>query len=934
MTPVTIATSADSQVFHQFGRLQTMTEWWEWCVLLAITLAVLAYVAVMYRKDSVDLPRGYAWGLILLRVVAFLGVLFYFLDLEKREERRIVRPSRASVLVDTSLSMGIQDNQLHASRRRIDEVIEEFANRDFLDKLRENHDIVVYRFDQATAPTEIASLPRKSKSTTSNGETRDNRQQQLAVARVIAGIAGLLFIVAFVSLVAFLIWGRRPGNKKVAQSSASDSDQGDRDGSYSLLVALVAGIAGVVVLCAVSLRYPNLGLAAIFGQKPLQELKDSAESPTKVGPSGVDSDQPNANVAWSDSLTPRGAETRLGDAVRWVINRERGGPIAGVIVLSDGGSNAGSESQESIANARAAGIPVFCVGIGSDRRPANVNVVDLEAPPRVYPNDAFPLTGFLQAFGFAGRTIKVELISKAGRNSQDQGSIEDVQQTTIGPDGELTPVKFQVTPTEVGIRTYAIRIVPPSQDSDQRDNEKSATVQVVERKNRVLLFAGAATREFQFLRNMLFRDKNTTVDVLIQSGVPGISQEASAVLFEFPKLAEEFFEYDCIVAFDPDWSLLDEQQTQLIERWVAEKAGGLVLVAGLVETPKLLATRGANQLETIRGLYPVAFFNRGSAALSLSRTSSDSPWPLSFSRDGQEADFLRLEDDPLESERAWTSYSGIYGYFATKGPKPGAKVFARFSDPTTAVDGELPVYMAAQFYGAGRVFFQGSGEMWRLRQASDSYFERYYTKLIRWVSQGRLLRDSTRGLLLVDKDRCLLGETISVQAVLTNSQHEPLTAGEVMAVLVDPESRRRNLPLRRVENSARPGTYAAQFSTPIAGDYRVELPLPDSADEVLSRDVRARIPAMETERPERNDALLKDLAQKTGGAYYVGIDAAMNRQAGQIPMASLIEPQDQVTFLPGTPDKNFDRLLMTWLMGIICGALCLEWLVRRLLKLA
>jgi hypothetical protein len=270
-----------------------------------------------------------------------------------------------------------------------------------------------------------------------------------------------------------------------------------------------------------------------------------------------------------------------------------------------------------------------------------------------------------------------------------------------------------------------------------------------------------------------------------------------------------------------------------------------------------------------------------------------------------------------------------------KDPKPGATVLARFSDPATASDGNLPIYLAYQFYGAGRVLYQGSGEMWWLRMVRDAYFERYYTQAIRWISQGRLLRDSSRGVLLTDKDRCLIGETVSVQAVLQDAQHEPLSAAEVLAVLVHPDGRRSNLTLRRVTEAVRAGSYSGQFVTPIEGDYRLELPLPGGGvDELLSREVRARIPSLETERPERQDALLKDLASKTGGAYYVGFDAALNRGTGMTSLPARMEPQDQVTYLPGSPDKEFDRLLMTWLMAIICGALFLEWLFRRLVKLA
>jgi hypothetical protein len=166
------------------------------------------------------------------------------------------------------------------------------------------------------------------------------------------------------------------------------------------------------------------------------------------------------------------------------------------------------------------------------------------------------LTGYVQAFGLVGRSIRVQLVSSAepsgGPNGKPDQVLEDERSVRLPPDGELLAVRFEVTPSQAGVRTFTVRVDPPGQDGDARDNERSANVQVVERKNRVLLFAGGPTREFQFLRNMLFRDKDTTLHVLLQSGTPGISQESDELLFEFPSLVEELFEYDCIVAFDPD----------------------------------------------------------------------------------------------------------------------------------------------------------------------------------------------------------------------------------------------------------------------------------------------------------------------------------------------------------------------------------------------
>ena len=215
-------------------------------------------------------------------------------------------------------------------------------------------------------------------------------------------------------------------------------------------------------------------------------------------------------------------------------------------------------------------------------------------------------------------------------------------------------------------------------------------------------------------------------------------------------------------------------------------------------------------------------------------------------------------------------------------------------------------------------------------------FEQFYTKLIRWAAEGRLLRDSSRGVLLVDKDRCSLGDQIAVRAILQDAQHQPLTLDQIQAVLVQPDTTRQTLTMKRVKDDARDGIYVEQFTALQEGDYRIELQHPAAGDQLLVREVRAKIPAAETESPERNDLVLRDIADKTGGDYFVGIDAALGSDGGtgRAGLANLIKSQDQVTILPGTPDRKFEQLLYGWLIGLICGVLCLEWLLRRLSKLA
>jgi hypothetical protein len=156
----------------------------------------------------------------------------------------------------------------------------------------------------------------------------------------------------------------------------------------------------------------------------------------------------------------------------------------------------------------------------------------------------------------------------------------------------------------------------------------------------------------------------------------------------------------------------------------------------------------------------------------------------------------------------------------------------------------------------------------------------------------------------------------------------------VQAMLIQPDATRLPLVLKKVKDEGREGIYVEQFTALQEGDYRIELPHPAAAEQFLTREVRIKIPAKELEFPERNDALLREIADKTAAEYFVGMSAAVASGSENASLVSAITPQDQVSVLPGTPDRAFERQLMGWLMGLICGVLCLEWLLRRLSKLA
>ncbi len=718
---------------------------------------------------------------------------------------------------------------------------------------------------------------------------------------------------------------------------------------------------------------PVLSRASDAGDAPsdTRAVRGSPDPAPALGEVGRPAPSADGKIDWWEALAPTGSQTRLGQALRELVHDARGSPVAGIVVLSDGGQNAGISPEVAIEAARTAKVPIFTVGLGSQRRAVNVRVAKLEVPPLAHPGDPYVATGLIQAQGLAGESATVELLM---READEEGQAAEPgsgvpvrrEQVILGADGEALVVKFELTPTETGRRTICLRVEAPEADSDPSDDYQEEEVEIVDRKIRVLLFAGGPTREYRFLRTQLHRDVSITLDVLLQTGQPGISQEADRILDEFPADREEMYVYDCVVALDPDWRVLTEGQVDLLESWIAEQGGGLIVVPGPIHAGESISGWVQDpSLGKVRALYPVEFRRQLTAFEGAAYASRD-PWPLDFTREGLEAEFLWLGDTATASREVWAEFRGVYSCFAVRGPKPGAAVLARFSDPRLGQSDAERVYFAEQFYGSGRVFYAGSGEMWRLRRLDPGHFERFYTSTIRHVSGGRVLRQSSRGTLMVDQDRYVLGSTVQIRARLTDPQLEPLEAARVPLNVIRPDGNVRSIALR--PDPSRAGMFAGQLTVLGEGTYRLELPVPESDDERLTRRIKVTLPDLERQSPQRNDKLLSRIAQGTGGKYYPELKAAISANARNPLIANLkdrtktiiqtgvLEPPSlrwvlctkkrwlpdrlrQHAWLSRLADESWlgtllDQTLIWWLMIILCSLLCCEWLIRRLSKLA
>ncbi len=683
------------------------------------------------------------------------------------------------------------------------------------------------------------------------------------------------------------------------------------------------------------------------GEQPEQEgASDSAEGEAAEPKTPSSEGQPEEQ--WYQKLgLPEGGETRLGEALQRTIAEYRGGLLAGVVVLTDGQNNTGPAPQAVVELAQQAKVPIFPIGVGTTDQPINVRVDSLNVPYQAYLDDEYRIEGVVLGTGgprIAGQTVRLELARTPvieGTVAEAEEKVLEVKPVELVGNGEPQPVEFTLPAKELGRYRFELRIAdPPKDDYNSSDNQRRAEVKIVKQETNVLLFAGGPNRDYQFVMSMLAREarrenSNVTVDVLLQIAqgelASMINQDATNTLSAFPTTAKQLSQYDCIIAFDPAWlgerggpSGLTQDQMELVEDWVFRQGGGLIVTCGPVYT-ETWATKP--EAELIRRLYPVEF-ERRLVLLEGGRFKNTKPRKILQTAEGLDANILWLEDDRLASVRAWNEFEGVYGYYKVRGPKTTAVVYARVDGPETDNPFEEPVYMADMIYGSGRVFYLGSPEIWRLRKQDGQYLDRFYNKLIRYISAGRGQAGNRRGALILQKDNYLWGQPVSVSAQLRGLDQKPLDRRAHPTVtlnLLNPAGNPENI-LLLPNDTEGAGTYVGQFVPRQQGDYRLELQIPDGGPkDQLTRTVQVSMPNLELANLARNDAVLTDLAEKTGASYTVLGQDDPKKIAEQLPAQTRTDKRLQ---------KTEDLWDDAWVLYTIVGLLGAEWMIRRLARLA
>jgi len=641
---------------------------------------------------------------------------------------------------------------------------------------------------------------------------------------------------------------------------------------------------------------------------------------------GGGADAPADNSAAPE---PAGGLTAIGQSMREAMLAHAGPDLAGMLVITDGRSNAGTLPDRVAQYAKDTGVLISAVAVGTTEGPRNLALTGLDSGDVVFVRDRNTLTAYVEANGAAADTAYLDVEVR-----RDEGVWEDNYFERKVIDLEPGKQRYEVTfefeeqnPVRLTFRGR-VRLAGGGEagapELTMADNVKVEQVRVVPQQLKVLLIAGSSFPEVQFLKNTLYRDKKIILSSWIQTADKDYDHLGNEPIRRLPTTIKELNDnYDAVILFDPDPAGWPSGFGQMLVEFVGTYGGGLVFVAGERNTAALFDAADQPELAFLKVLPVVrepGLF-RSAMQMSLSR---EEPWRLALTEWGKEDEIFKFHPTPEINNRVLDALPGMFWHFPVSRPKIGATVLARHGDPRmTNERNERDVLLATHLVGPGRTFFIGFDSTYRWRYLDEDLFDGFWARVVDRAGRNKRLGGVYPFRLETGTGPFAPGDQIEVRATFRDADQIDaaldLMHGEVEAADQPP------FPITLVPDPGNELTYVSRFTAESPGPHLVRVWPGDQSIRDLAKPANLSVdvtqPDPEKENPTLDLATLISFTAPTGGSVFT-LD-----QLDAVPGAF---PRLQVDNTVVDSEELWDAPVLWTLIFL---ALLAEWVLRKKCRL-
>lgn len=583
---------------------------------------------------------------------------------------------------------------------------------------------------------------------------------------------------------------------------------------------------------------------------------------------------------------PEGERTALGEALQDVLRRTSGERLAGVIVMTDGASNAGISPLQVAKELAGLKAPIYPVGFGQPIAGDQVRDVAAErivAPAQVHKKNKFTVRGEFSLAGFANRAINVRLL------------LNDVEKAVgvLKVEGDAKKGVIDISAIAEQPGDLKVTLVADEQPGElqKSNNAVSTFISVLADGVSVLQVEGKYRFwEPKFVRWALDQSPDIELTQLFLLDTAGNAAEIPPEVFQPGR-------FDVIILGDlPANRLAKNEHKQLRE--LVSRGAGLLMIGGY----EAFGPGGWGETP-IAEMLPVVMRRADEQ-----RKGDMKMMPTEM---GMRHFILRLAGvDPQSNREAWDSLR----------PLDGGSTWTKLTDNALSL-AETPEgvpLLAAFDAGAVRTLAFAGDTTWRWRKdkLGFQYLARFWRQLVLWLARKEEI-GGAQVILQLDKRRVEVGQALPVLVKLKNPDGTVVPNGQVEVVVETPKGDKVPLPL-----IAKGDTFEGTFiQTNEPGDYIVRAQGKAGGNDIGSASAKflAFDEDSELQQLAANVEMLRGLASATNGTY--------------------VEPVDFVKFVPELKKRGlnpkvtqpiYKNLWDRWeLLAIFLASITAEWLVRK-----
>lgn len=603
-----------------------------------------------------------------------------------------------------------------------------------------------------------------------------------------------------------------------------------------------------------------------------------------------------------EGLTASGRRSDLRGALRAVRDRYRGQPIAGIVLLSDGGDTSGAAETTA-----ADGPPIFPLPLGSNTAGRDREVQSITIAEMVLDDSRVDLAASVVGHGNGTAPILLRLL--------ENGRPIEVRQATPPADGVPVRTTFRVTPARGVPTVYTVEIPAAAGELVPENNTRSVLVQPPARRRRVLLVEGAPGFEHSFLKRALAADTGLEVDSVVRKGrneqgvdtfyVQAARSRSAALAPGYPQKIEDLFQYDAIVLANVDGSQLGRAQLEGTRDFVGRRGGGLLVLgahsflrSGLVDT-------------AIQEVLPLDIGGRGRSVVPAAVARGTNRVALTAA--GEEHPVMQLGAGSDDTRKRWDAVPALASTATVGDPRAGASVLAL----TTGAGGAAQPLVAVQRYGDGRSMIFSGEAAWRWRMmlpAADRSYDTFWRQAIRWLAVA-----APDPISVSAPPTASTGDSLPLRIAARSPAYEPLRDATVDVRITSPDGRLTQMRAGRDTAPDTDGGFVVHYRADQPGVYRVVAEAKRGTQSAGLGTAAFLVGGADIEMtdPRVNERLLQRLAQQSGGRMVAaGQTAALTQDLRTAVPAAILSVQR-------------DLWHTGWSFAAILLLLTGEWLLRR-----